>query len=249
MAGPITPYGKKWEMAHSVWMIWVFFPFALTAFISFVYVGIKMKQRKWIVAGIIYFAIMAQYFFYFSNYPIDHLYFDISMGIILTGWIVSCMHAVLARREYLQLLVKQIKKNPYAMQPTVNIKQSVSLDAIPKKKKANKKAKKTNTARLKPQVIFINKATKQDIEALPSIGAILATEIVRVREQEGPFKSFAHFVEVMDMKPHVIAKAKPYMRFTDNDIKDSNKNKKNKDNNKNDHNNRSGHQVGRVVDY
>lgn len=254
MAGPITPYGKKWEMARSIWMVWVFFPFALTAFISFLYIGIKMKKKKWIIAGAIYFVIMAQYFFFFSDYPIDHLYFDISMGIILTGWIISCMHVVLARREYLQLLAQQMGKNPYVTQPqhkpNVHIKKSVSLDDIPKKKKTNKKSKKRKAKRLQPQVIYINKASKEQIAALPSIGNVLASEIVRVREQQGPFKSFAHFVEVMNMKPHVIAKAKPYLRFTEDDVNQTRK--KNKDDDKNDKNNpnnRSGHQMGRVVDY
>ena len=55
MGKEITVRGKKWERQNSLWVIWSFFGFSS---ISFLNIGIKTKEKKWIITGIIYFVVL-----------------------------------------------------------------------------------------------------------------------------------------------------------------------------------------------
>ena len=55
MGKEITVRGKKWERKNSLWVIWSLFGFSS---ISFLNIGIKAKEKKWIITGIIYFVVL-----------------------------------------------------------------------------------------------------------------------------------------------------------------------------------------------
>ena len=47
----ITSKGKGWELRHSIWIAWALFVFP---WISFFYIGIRTKHRRWLVWGAVY---------------------------------------------------------------------------------------------------------------------------------------------------------------------------------------------------
>ncbi|MBC5635674.1 helix-hairpin-helix domain-containing protein [Ornithinibacillus sp. BX22] len=217
---PITPFGRKWEYRHSLWLNWLFGPFLLTGFISFLYIGIRTKKNKWIIAGVIYFIVMAQYFFYFGNYDSDSTFFNLSILLVCAGWVAAWVHAFQARREYLRIIALQVINDPLRHTPPYIVNTTYPFPGAkePFENIKHVKKQKTSTSvteQKEPFVININGASMQEIASHPYIGNILARQIVQVRDKVGEFKSFAHLVEETNMKPHIIAKAKPYIQFSE----------------------------------
>jgi DNA uptake protein ComE-like DNA-binding protein len=46
---------RKWRITHGLWMLWGWFPFAFTAWIGYLIIGIKAKNWKWIAAAVAFF--------------------------------------------------------------------------------------------------------------------------------------------------------------------------------------------------
>lgn len=57
MANGYTNKGVKWELFQSIWVLFVFTPFGFLNWVSFFYIFARAKQKKWLIAGWIYFAI------------------------------------------------------------------------------------------------------------------------------------------------------------------------------------------------
>lgn len=55
----ITKRGATWEWLNSWWMLFIFMPFAITSFFAFLFIGIRVRNRNWIMYGIIYFLLFA----------------------------------------------------------------------------------------------------------------------------------------------------------------------------------------------
>ncbi|WP_298866003.1 helix-hairpin-helix domain-containing protein [uncultured Microbacterium sp.] len=47
---------RKWRMAHGIWMLWGWFPFAWAAWVGYLIIGIKARSWKWIVTAAAFFA-------------------------------------------------------------------------------------------------------------------------------------------------------------------------------------------------
>ena len=53
----VTAKGRDWEFLHSLWIGWTF-TLGLFNWIAFIYIGIRAKQRKWILWGVLYFVCL-----------------------------------------------------------------------------------------------------------------------------------------------------------------------------------------------
>jgi hypothetical protein len=49
----VTAKGKRWKTLHSLWIGWTF-TFGLFNWIAFIYIGLRAKQWKWILWGVLY---------------------------------------------------------------------------------------------------------------------------------------------------------------------------------------------------
>jgi|SRR5690625_89627 len=245
MSKSITPLGRKWEMANSIWMIWLFFPFAFSLFISFLHIGVRAKQLKWFMSGLIYLGIVIN-FFIVSEFELeDTLYGDISFGVLLFSWVIGIAHAFLARPKYLVIRAERIRQHSLKFKglnqnESVKPAATISRDAL-SSIKLNEKAVDSHPESVTSQVVNVNEATKQELAAIPSISNIIAAEIIRKRQEVGKFYSFRQFIGEMNMKPHVLARAKPYLLFSDetgDPTEDKNKIEK-----------KLNYKAGRIVDY
>lgn len=254
----ITPFGKKWEWRHSLWLIWLLFPFGFLSYISMFYIGVRARKMKWIIAGFIYLLIVVQAFIVMEVFPEEHVIYDLSLGLLIFGWISNCVHAFLARIEYLTFLARQIapdKMNKLHGKSRYNDNIASHQKVIGKQKPAPSKhtMKRKNTnkkPRKQPTLININTASESKLKQLPSVGPFLAKEIIIVREKVFTFTSYTHLVTALNVKPHVLAKAKPYIVFSDQELRQ--RSKENNSNNKNTTSTKSPptkKQTGRVVDY
>lgn len=88
---PITSKGKKWEILNSWWILTAFVFFG---FIGFFYIGATAKQKKWKISGAIYLGIWI-----FSIIIIQST--DLSLTLFALGWVISIVHSLLVRKQYL----------------------------------------------------------------------------------------------------------------------------------------------------
>ncbi|PRS03958.1 hypothetical protein C6W22_19165 [Bacillus atrophaeus] len=88
----ITKRGAAWEWLNSWWMLFIFMPFAITSFFAFLFIGIKVRNRNWIMYGIIYFLLFA-FGFVLPDTP--------GLIIVLPLWAVTIIHGFKARPLYL----------------------------------------------------------------------------------------------------------------------------------------------------
>lgn len=233
MPGPITNRGKKWEYLNSIWLIWLAAPFNLAGFISFLYIGAKVDRFQWKLAGVAYFSITIASFYLVGSNETDEFLFDVGFFGMVGNWMFAIVHGFLARRLYLILLSGRSDDGTIEKRKNVGQKNRVSVAK-------GSDATIINSDAPFEGVLNINKASAEEVAKLPSIGNIVANQIIAVRNERGPFHSFPDFVEAVNMKPHILAKVKPHICFTDND-----KNKKRT----NRANGGKRHQKGRVVDF
>ena len=95
----ITSKGKSWELLHSLWIGWTILTLGLFNWIAFVYIGIRAKQRKWILWGLLYSGPFLFSIFYGPEAPEWLVNLGVALELLL--WAVSILHAFIARKEYL----------------------------------------------------------------------------------------------------------------------------------------------------
>lgn len=46
---------RRWRLRHSLWMLWGWFPFALTAWVGYLIIGVKARNWRWILTAVGFF--------------------------------------------------------------------------------------------------------------------------------------------------------------------------------------------------
>lgn len=98
---PIEKHGNRnWRIINSLWII-LTFTLGFLNWIAFLYVGLHVRQRMWILSGIIY-AIPLTLLILFANTPIYTAWLGsvIVVLIFITG-VISIIQAFKIRNEYL----------------------------------------------------------------------------------------------------------------------------------------------------
>lgn len=221
MAKAITSKGKVWELFNSAWMLWAIVTLGFFNYISFFYIGYKVKQKKWTVAGIIYVIPFAGYMFLYDLFEEDSLMANLFLGLIIVSWIVSIIHVTKIRAEYL-LRLEQYKLKSTANIELENLRNNIQNEynntptIITSPKAENKKEIADNTADKENEIklIDINTENEETIASVPSLGIILAKKVVKVRAEQGGFHSLDDFSDKLQLKPHIRERIKPYVTFS-----------------------------------
>ncbi|MBA2694212.1 MAG: hypothetical protein H0U65_17240 [Rubrobacter sp.] len=96
----VTSRGKKWEWRHSLWMLWTL-TFGLSSWIAFLYIGIRAGRVRWILWGVLYFAV---FLLFAVSEPIFGQQSEITealTGLLIVSGIASIVHAFSVRSDYL----------------------------------------------------------------------------------------------------------------------------------------------------
>lgn len=110
---------RSWELLHSLWIILTFTYF--TNWLAFIYVGLRTRNRRWSLYGVIYLLpfIISQFVVgLYDNSAvtvgkeviISNPVTDVMGYIFMIAWLISIVHAFYIRKEYLLRLesVEQI---------------------------------------------------------------------------------------------------------------------------------------------
>ena len=64
----------------------------------------------------------------------------------------------------------------------------------------------------RPDAININRASVDELETLPHIGRKTAENIVRFREENGPFRRIEHLMQIRGVSESRFAELRPYLK-------------------------------------
>ncbi|HEX3013436.1 MAG TPA: helix-hairpin-helix domain-containing protein [Methanobacterium sp.] len=103
---------RSWELLHSLWIILTFTYF--TNWLAFIYVGLRTRNRRWSLYGVIYilpFALTEIFMSYFINPSminaegvVTDSFVNAVSSLFLIPWLISIGHAFYIRKEYLMRL-------------------------------------------------------------------------------------------------------------------------------------------------
>lgn len=110
-----TDRGRVWETANSWWVLLTIVPFGIASFLSFLYIGFRVKHRLWLICGLVYLGATIAAF---------ALSGGISTAIAVSAWILSIMHALKVRSSFLiQLDVYKANEKAREQQEIEQIRQ------------------------------------------------------------------------------------------------------------------------------
>lgn len=248
---------NTWKFLNSLWIVLTFIPIGLTCYGAFFYIGIRANQKKWVIIGFVYLALIMLSFYLISAFDDEHFLTDIGVVVILFTWFSSIFFSFAVRNQYLRIIFK--KKVQYERGlSTMAMNKVVDKEEIEQKQQRPKEtpqqdvskqplgkiepAKKVTTTS-PTKVININHATENQIRALPSVHSFLAKNIIKVRKKNKPFRSIEDIAQAVGIQPHILDKAAPYIAFTNKQVEE--KRAKLDDTKNNEH----AKQSGRLVDY
>lgn len=238
------------KIANSLWIVMTLIPLGLTTYCGFFFIGIRANQRKWLISGFVYLVIVMSSFYFISETFEDHILNDIFVWVLLGGWVASVVHAASIRQQYLNIIFERRVAYQRGLN-TIKERKVVDPKSLERSKSSRKNTLDHTTSNqekenpiVNPTIININKATEEEIRALPSIHPFLAKSILQARHDVGQFESIEHLAMVVNIQPHIFSKCKDYIAFTD-DIKTELEAKAN--HSKQDKH--TGKQTGRMVDY
>ena len=149
-------------------------------------------------------------------------------GLLLEGVLLTCFVAgllVLSLPHFSQSKVSWRFTPPPAQQQLVaqpNSEQVIALAQVvsspikrasttkrPKAKVSHRKKVKRPSS--KPKPVDVNRASLAQLEALPSLGPVLAQAIITTRQAEGPFKCWAQLDQVPRVGEKTLARLHPWL--------------------------------------
>ncbi len=98
-----------------------------------------------------------------------------------------------------------------ALKPFVHTSTDHSEEQPPVQKKAPFPARRTKPSEPPKQKININQATLEELQALPSIGPVLAERIIAERSRVGYFQSLSDLKRIKGIKDKTLDKISPYL--------------------------------------
>lgn len=99
----VTSKGRRWEILHSLWIGWTF-TLGFFNWIAFLYIGVRAKQAKWLIWGLLYSLTFVLAMIFADTPAFEGWVGDVIIALTLLLGIISIVHAFKIRKEYLMRL-------------------------------------------------------------------------------------------------------------------------------------------------
>lgn len=224
-----TSKGPRWEILHSLWIAWTF-TLGFFNWVAFFYIGIRARQRKWILWGLVYAIPFILSMAFVERPAFDGWVGDLAVALTLILGVISIIHAFTIRKEYLLRLEAlqrseidtnaalrqriQTEDQMNAGETTPSHTTGQAIYTTPSSHRAGtteppQASEPMAYATSQRLTIDLNNSSVQEIASLPGIGLIIAKRAASLRESRGGFRSVEDFGEALNLKPHVIERIKP----------------------------------------
>ena len=194
MSESITGKGKGWEFAKYWWH--PVLCFVGLAWISFVYMGVKTKNKKWIIEGVIYCIILHSVI---TGNPI-------TVALYMMMWAVSLVRVSLVRREY---LMKRAAISGIESSYNNRIKEELSNNRITSNSAPLVSYSQNNQGQsYKPEPVFRENTVDKPVNA----ETVTKTEAVEERvvdipvRDNSPINSFEEIVDINNCEAELLEK-------------------------------------------
>lgn len=223
---------KKWGWRNSLWILWTF-TLGMFNYVAFYYIGIRTKQVKWILAGVVY-SIVFIVVMILIEYP---AYEDVTSILLVSSWLASMVHAFMVRKEYLvrmevlsanrekdDLALRRRIEREYQGQEKSDLRKiekeysgrsgSTSFPPVPdslKEKPLETEPNSASNSFTPEKKVDPNTATEDELADLPGMNRIIARKALELRREQGRFASMDDFYQRMGLKPHIVERLRPLM--------------------------------------
>ncbi|GIO85684.1 hypothetical protein J25TS5_26160 [Paenibacillus faecis] len=236
MAKTYTNRGMSWEIVNSWWILLTLAPFGITSFVSFLYIGFRVKNQRWRLYGFGYLA------WFITAFTVTAMGMDFGAYMAIVLWVVPVIHAFMVRPAFLiQLDVyidgqgareqERIAKLRQEAETRLNAGGGGSGMKRPPQPQIPARESWRDEADGQPAApplqdstaaagrIDVNTATEAELAGIPQIGIILAKKIVLKRQEIGGFESFDHFISVMGITRQPNHAIEPLVMFSQQQLK------------------------------
>lgn len=225
----ITERGTRWEITHSLWIIWSFI--ILVNGVGMFLAGKKTRVQKWYRLGLIYTAIGWITLIIGSEVKDKSIIDDIMMFTFFGTYVACIAQSFSIRKEYLMRL-EMIEKQKTEQVIANNLKEKIAKEyGINSNREENndKEAKIYNTENNSvkndvleskneeiletsrtEKLIDVNSCTEDELLQLPGIGVIEAKKAINFGNNN-EFNSVDEFIQVLNIKPHFAEKIRPML--------------------------------------
>lgn len=93
-----TSRGTRWKLLHSLWIGWTFL-FGFFSWLAFAYIGIRGRHPRWLLWAALYATPLMLFAVITGN--ISQRWANVTLSASVVLGVVSVVHALLVRREYL----------------------------------------------------------------------------------------------------------------------------------------------------
>ena len=163
----------QWKLMHSAWMGWLF-TFGVLNWVAFLFIGLRLKQRKWLVwAGLYLLPLILFFLPYDLNTALGQNLNAVAGLLVFLAGFASLAHGFAVRKEYLMRMaaVEPIEERALAEQ--------VALDHGPK--------------------VNLNAATRSELAALPGLDDVAAEIALEMRRIKNGFTSLEEFAQTLGL--------------------------------------------------
>lgn len=100
----VTAKGRTWEVLHSLWIGWTF-TLGFFNWVAFLYIGFRVKQRKWLLWALLYsvpFILAIGFGIGTAGQGVGPRWLgDLNVALTIVLGVISIFHAFRVRKEYL----------------------------------------------------------------------------------------------------------------------------------------------------
>lgn len=212
------------------------FPFFVLSWTGFFYIGIKAKQKKWYLAGVVFFLL--QFVLVLAAPSVKSTAYDVAMIIFFSAYIAGIILSFRARKEYLicrdiilnarfeeqkiQRLRETVMRN-YRDQGIENV-QATKEDSFTKvvraamregeapkpeeqsKLRAETQEQTSEEIQEKVPLLDINACSELALSELPGVSVVAAKKAIAYRTEHSGFFDVDDFYAAVGVKPHFIVR-------------------------------------------
>lgn len=198
--------------ARWAWMTPLAFPFGWAAWASFLYVGLRVRQTRWVAAGAVYLLVVIGAIAAIAVDPNEEGGFGTGVGTVisLVLWAVAAIHAFVIRKEFVRRLELRARVEDHELD------RRIAADLV-----ASSPAEALRLGVGRPDLadahdgglVDVNHAPVRVLALLPGIGDGMAARIVATRGEVGGFSSVAELGMVMELPASTVEKLRPLVVF------------------------------------
>jgi DNA uptake protein ComE-like DNA-binding protein len=206
---------RSWRLRHSAWMLWGILSFGMLSFVGFGYIGIKARNRTWLLiaagalAGLVIYSVSS------SIYPPGPKGSPATLSSTLLGllivvlWVGSTATAFFVNRQWLVWRAHNSSKAWYATAtgapsaPTDQVPAAPPVPVHPDLIEVQLRTAVELPAVVPVAAVNLNSASREQLAELPGLDPAGVERILAARENTGGFSSPDQLMTVAQIQPHV----------------------------------------------